>query len=179
MFHASDAYTLFPAGWYAPGSHIPLQPTPYKTLKLGTFWTAFAVPNVQTSDHHSFGDMRTAVGSQFCPLPSWWHSINVLEFQHVIISSAVLCVTHAKNKFISPLAAEKLIRISDDLYGSDFLSAFEITEALHPIVHSDAVTALSGNFFEAWGILEAWFKLAIVLRSKSISLPTIAHDIFS
>lgn len=83
--------------------------------------------------------MLTEHGIAFFPVPPLRRSKNVFESKNGIIRSIILLLLTAENPPLPLLSVQRAIRISNDLYVSDTLSAFEMSNGfsrqLPKIVH--------------------------------------------
>lgn len=91
---------------------------------------------------------------------------NVLESKHGVIRSISLLLVDADYHLLPLLSAQRAIRISNDLYGSYVLSAFELSNGYsRPIGNSPL--AQPADVFDARNTIMAKRKLAKILIRKS------------
>lgn len=99
----------------------------------------------------------------------------MIESRHPIILSFFLRIKNADgDNFDEQSSAIRAINISNDLYGNDTLSAFELARGFtKPVSTPTLVQALPNDIVTAHDSLQARRKLALMLRSKSMSEPVV------
>lgn len=76
-----------------------------------------------------FAQLLHQFGISWRPVPPHRHLKNVFESKHTTICSIFLRLTHDEYQSLSPaIAAQKPIKISHDICGSDIFSAFEMAK---------------------------------------------------
>lgn len=104
-------------------------------------------------------------GSKFCATPPRLHSKNVLKSNHGIIRSIFLRLLDKPQPYVPNLAAQQAIRISNYLYGSDFLSFLDMSNGFtRPILRDPCPT--SQKLFKAQNLIRAKRMLSKIVRSK-------------
>lgn len=90
----------------------------------------------------------------------------MLESKHCVIRYIFLRLIDHNPQLSVSLAVQQAVRISNDLYGSHVLSAYELAKGLtRP--HGSTPLALPPDLFEAQETLVAKRKLSTILCSKS------------
>lgn len=96
----------------------------------------------------------------------------MLESKHRIIRSIFLRLKNANESTPIALLAYQATVISNDLYGSDTVTAFELAKGYtKPIESEKAVVPLPDDLRAAHDELVAKRKLNLILRSHSTSTP--------
>ena len=84
-------------------------------------------------------DYLSTYGIKFRPVPSRKHHKKPLEPKHGIIRSIFLRLKHSSPDTSISLLALRAVTISNDLYGSDIMSSFDIAKGFFkPIVENIA-----------------------------------------
>lgn len=112
---------------------------------------------------------------KFRPVPPRRHSKNPLESKHNIIRSIFLRLNASSDPQIPPeLMAYRAIRISNDLYGSDVLSSFELAKGFtKPLDEKDGLNVISNDLIDAHDTIKAKRKLNLILRSNALTEPQV------
>lgn len=76
-------------------------------------------------NHKAFTDFVTAIGSTFEPIPPRRHQKNVLESKHGVVRSIYLRLEESEPNMDTWILAVQSIDISNQLYGSNIMSAYE------------------------------------------------------
>lgn len=92
----------------------------------------------------------------------------MLESKHGVIRSIFSRILN-EDESNSTLAALQAVRISNDLYGSDILSSFEMAKGFSRAIFDGTVTTIPSDLVDAKLQLDARGKLTRIIRSKSVS----------
>ena len=109
------------------------------------------------------------------PVPPRRHSKNSIESKHNIIRSIYLRLMHeAGANQNSRLTAYKAVSISNDLYGNDTMSAFEMEKGFtKPLDNNPERNVIPDDVLEAHDALQARRKLLLILKSKAVKELTV------
>lgn len=87
---------------------------------------------------------------------------------HAVILSIFLRLRHAEPLITADILAIQAVRISNDLYGTDVISSFEMAKGLHrPVIGDAEVKSVPHEIVEAHVDIKARRKLNRILRSHS------------
>ena len=99
------------------------------------------------------------------PVPPRRHEKNMIEPRHGVIRSIYMRI---RDQSISPkIAAIEAIKISNDLYGNDVMSAFEIAKGFSRPICNQSIKPVDNELIEAHDNLCAKRKMNKILRSHS------------
>lgn len=99
---------------------------------------------------------------------------NALESEHGIISSMFIRICEAKPNSDEQLSISQAIDVSYQLYGSDIMSAYEVSHAFTKTLYDQYIFNCN-DIFSAQIELEVKRKLTRILRSKFSNLPSLAE----
>ena len=133
---------------------------------------AWSPPTIQ-ADHAfknaDFCNFCEQIGSKLQFSPPRRHNKNLLEPKHGVIRSIFNRLKEDKPDADPATLAYQAVIVSNDLYGTDTVSAFELyhgfTKPIDPAGHK---RPLPSSLIEAHDNLRAKRKLNLILRSKSI-----------
>lgn len=98
------------------------------------------------------------------------HQKNILEPRHSTVRSIFLRARHTERNISDPVHDLSAVRISNDLYGTDVISAFEAEKGYRRPVQPDMPpVTVDSELLQAHGNLIARRKLKRILRSNSLS----------
>ena len=139
----------------------------FESCCLSQFWPPPAVLGDLAFNHDEFKHYLSSIGIEFNPIPPRRHNKNVLESKYGVIRSMFLRLT-SEGSLSPKLADMQSVRISNDLYGSEILSSFEMAKGFsRPVTVSSQVVEIDPVLVEAKIQLEAKRKLTRILRSKA------------
>lgn len=100
----------------------------------------------------------------------------MLESKHNIIRSIFLRLSDAGNNH--KIAAMKAVNVSNDLYGNEILSSFELARGFNkPFQSSSQLKVIPNDLVTAQEQLQAKCKLTLILRSiATTELPIAVGD---
>lgn len=171
------AATRYSAGILFPDLTLTSAVHSIKTVCRSLFW----VPRTLQSDgsfiHDKFVAFLTAHVISFRHVPPRRHSKNVLESKHGVILFIFLRLIDHNLQLSASLAVQQALRISNDLYGSHLLCAYDLAKRFtRP--HARTSLVLPPYVFESQETLIAKHKMAKILCSKSIvDIPLEAGDL--
>lgn len=100
-------------------------------------------------------------------VPPRRHILNLLESKHGITRSIFLKLSAAEPESKQELLAICAVAISNDHYGNDVMSSFELAKGSTKPVADGSVKLISGDFIDAEERLQSKRKMAFILKSKS------------
>lgn len=147
----------------------------FETLWMSPFWPSFAVQGDLAFLHPAFTTFLDDYNTLFRPIPPARHYKNLLDPKHGVIRSVYLRLKSAAPDLFPSLFALSAVRISDELYGSNILSSFEIAKGYSkPIYHSFLLQYTPGKLVNVSNGLKTKRKLTacFVLTPAVIALLT-------
>lgn len=127
-FHVMDLYSRFSAACTVPDATLSSAILAFESTWMAQFWSPHAVRGDQAFNHDEFHKYLSNGDISFQPILSRNHQNNALEPQHGVIRSIFLRLKSAHPEENSALLAVLAVTISNDLYGSDIASAFELAK---------------------------------------------------
>ena len=111
------------------------------------------------------------MGIPLQPVSPGRHSKNAIESKHNIIPSIFIRLKEAAGTELDPkLAAYKSVSISNDLYGNETKSAFELAKSFSKSISGKPIdNIIPDDVRNARDQLRARRKLALILRSKAVT----------
>lgn len=104
------------------------------------------------------------------PIPPNWHLTNMLEPRHGPIRSILIRFRHAHPETPLPVLELRAVGVSNDLYGSNVVSAYEAAKKYTRPVHSNVPPVpVDNDLLEAHANLAARHKLTRILQSHSLA----------
>jgi len=174
LFHVMDVYSRFSAAGIVDDASLPTAVLSFDAVWLSHFWPPAEVQGDPAFNHEGFLSYLKSLDTAFRPVPPRRHQKNTLEPKHGVIRSIFLRLRSAAPDTDGRLHALQAVRISNDLYGSDTASAFELAKGFSkPIVHHSCPSVLPDDVVRARDVLLAKRKLTLIMRPKSTSEPTI------
>ena len=150
-----------------------------QTVWLNQFWPPQHIHGDQAFYAQEFQNFLKLYDIGFRSVPSRRHSKNPLEPKHGVIRSIYIRLKSSakKNKLIlsDELLAMQAVSISNDLYGSDTLSSFEMTKGFtKPLSSNNQPIPVPEDVIAAHETLKAKRKLNLILRSHKFETPHIS-----
>ena len=174
VFHAMDSYSRFSADYVVPDASLESAVVAFESVWIGQFWPPDAVQGDQAFTGETFQQYLKSHGISFRPVPSRRHHKNTLEPKHGIIRSIYLRLQSASPTSNSAILALRAVSISNDLYGSDTLSAFELAKGFtKPVAADSELTPVPADLIYARDQLIAKRKLTLILRSHITADPVV------
>lgn len=141
---------------------------------MSQFWLPVSVQGDKAFAHGSFRKFLDESGVSFRLVPPRRHSKNPLESKHGIIRSIYLKLRVADPEGSSELHALRAVAVSNDLYGNDVMSSFELAKGFTKPVADGSVCTIPEDVVDAHNRLQAKRKLALILKSKATTEPHVA-----
>ena len=174
LFHAMDSVTRYSGCSIVPDTSLEAAVVAYESCWLCQFWPPSTVLGDAAFKRDVFINFLRMNDTEFCPIPPRRHNKNVLESKHGVIRGIFLRLLN-EDQSNAELAAVQAVPISNDLYGSDILSSFEMAKGFTKPVVSDAqARPLHPDLMNAQLQLEAKRKFTRILRSKAIDNTPVA-----
>jgi len=169
IFHAMDAITRYSAGSCVPDTSMVHSILSFETLWISQFWIPSAILFDRAFKNTQFDDWMKNYGIDSNPIPPRRHNKNVLESKHRIIRDIFIRLKSANESNIQPeFLVQQSLRISNDLYGNDVVSAYELAKGFtRPILKGQGIMQIPVEIVDAQETLKAKRKLALIMRSKS------------
>lgn len=129
------------------------------------------------------GDYKSYMNERdisFRPVPRGRHSENMMESRHNVVRSTYLRLKEdTGDNHNATLASYRAITISNDLYGNDTLSAFEMAKGFtKPVMLKTTRVSIPEEVAMAQDKLKASRKLALIHKSKAAKeLPIAMGDV--
>lgn len=167
-----DSYSRFSAVYPVPDGSISSAVVAFEATWVAQFWPPESVQGDQAFAKTEFTDYLKNNSISFRPVPSRRHHKNTLEPKHGIIRSIFLRLLSASPEADKTVLALHAVRISNDLYGSDTLSSFEIAKGYtKPINPDETPQKITEELVRARDILSAKRKLTLIMRTKATADP--------
>lgn len=169
-----DSATRFSAGFIVEYMKLSSSILAFETCWVSQFWIPGSVHAYDAFNRTKFRDYLTSHNIAFRPVPPRRHRKNAIESKNGIIRSIFLRLNQAA--LVDPtqtsatdtrLLVLKYVSISNDLYGSEICSAFELAKGFTKPLTEDGLTELPEDLREAHVNLQAKRKLTLILRSKA------------
>ena len=174
VFHAMDSYSRLSAAYVVPDATLGSAAIAFESISIAQFWPPEAVQGDQAFTGDAFQQYLKSHGISFRPVPSRRHHKNTLEPKHGIIRSIFLRLQSASPNTSSALLALQEVSISNDLYGSDKLSAFELAKRFtKPIAVDSELAPVPADLIAARDEIIAKRKLTLILRSHVTADPVV------
>lgn len=168
MFHIMDSKTRLSAGVVVDDTSLTNALYALQIGWLTPFWTPDAIRGDQAFNHELFTKFAASIGSNFEPIPPRRHNKNVLESKHGILRSIFIRLCNADDQLDERVAIAMAFDVSNQLYGSDVMSAYELAHGFTKPL-TDHPMLLPADLYEVHCSLEAKRKLTRILRSKAIN----------
>lgn len=166
VLHVMDSKARLSAGIICDDTSLSHAIYALQSGWLTPLWTPKSIRGDDAFNHTQFIEFVKAIGSNFEPIPPRCHSKNVLESRHGILRPIFLRLRQGDGAVNERVHISMASDVSNQLYGSYIMSAYELAHGfLKPL--SDYPTQLPDELLQAHNTLEAKWKLAPILRSKS------------
>lgn len=167
LFHIMDTSTRYSAAAIVSSTNLTEAIRAFETLWISQFWAPQSVHADGAFQQPKFVDYLARHAISIRPVPPRRHQKNMIEPRHGSIRAIFLRLRQHDDKFPSDLCALEAVRLSNDLYGTDVASAFELakgyTRPLHPKSH---VCPIPPEIVEAHVDLLAKRKLHLIMRTQ-------------
>jgi len=169
VFHLMDSVTRYSAGAVVKDTSMISAIEVMEGHWISQFWEPEEVQFDQAFNNDPFKEYLKMYGIYPRPVPARRHNKNVIESKHKIIRDIFLKLSFGKPEELGGLFAQQAIRITNDLYGNDVMSANELAKGYtRPIEAGVSLKSLPEEIVRAHDTLMAKRKLTKILRSKSV-----------
>lgn len=170
LMHCMDLVSRFSAIQVVDSATLADAVAAFEACLVSYFWYP---ESIHVDKTFAVGDFKTymdEVGISFRPVPPGRHSKNAIESKHNVIRSIYLRLKDAAVDRHNPrYASYKAVSISNDLYGNDTLSAFEMAKGYtKPVMCKTALSEVPDDDIDAHEKLRPRHKLALILKSKAV-----------
>lgn len=179
MAHYMDLVSRYSAAYIVSSTQLNEAVLGFEAAWVGQFWYPDSIQVDKAFQVGEFKSYADKLGIQIRPVPPGRHSRNPIESKHNIIRSVYLRLKEAAGTDFAPkLAAQKAVSISNDLYGNDIMSAFELAKGFtNPVASKPQECIVPDDVRDARDKMQARRKLALILRSKAVQeLPISVGD---
>lgn len=176
VFHAMDTTSRYSACYIPNSTSLIDSMLAFEASWLSQFWPPTEVKGDNAFNKTNFIEFLKCLGIEFRPVPPRKHSKNVLESKHGIIRSVYLRLkATTDDQSNQNHLVYQAVRISNVLYGSDTMSAFEMAKGYTvPIIPGTAPHPVPDEILSAQQNLSAKRKLTLILRSQTQSVPSVS-----
>ena len=178
--HFMDLITRYSSALKVTSTNLKEAVIALEASWVSQFWYPDSIRTDKAFQIGAFKDYADKLGIAIHPVPPGRHSKNAIESKHNVIRTIFLRLKEDAGKdFDSTLAAYKAVSISNDLYGNDTMSAFEMAKGFcNPVAAKPIDTVVPDDVRDARDQLQARRKLALILRSKAVTeIPLSVGDV--
>lgn len=142
---------------------------------MAQLWPPISVQGDQAFAKKEFCEYLKLNGTEFRPVPSRRHHKNTFEPKHGIIISIFLRLQHASPLVNKTVLALQAVSISNNLYGSDLTTSFEIAKGYSkPLVAYSTPNPISPDLINARNNLLAKRKFNLIMLTKATNNPVVS-----
>jgi len=171
VFHMMDSVTRYSSGSVVESTGMMDSIEAFESTWLNEFWMPKALTFDPAFKNKMFEKFAEKYGIALRPLPPRRHSKNVIESKHRIIRDVYLRLKSAFKDdptVNGKILVNQSLRISNDLYGNDVMSAHELAKGYtRPIENGNVPRCVPKEVVQAQEDLKAKRKLTLILRSKT------------
>lgn len=167
IFHVMDLTTRYSAACVVPDTSMDSAVLALETCWISQFWMPTSIRADKAFVAGSFKAFCEGRDIKLSPVPPNRHNTNAIESKHGIIRSIFLKLTNAHPDLPKDLLAQRAVSISNDLYGNDTMSAFELAKGYTKPIDGQNVHKVPDEILDAQLRLAARRKLALILKSKA------------
>ena len=168
VFHIMDAATRYSSGAVVESKSISECSYQFEQNWIAQFWSPHTVVGDKAYDCEECLSYRSGFGSKFRLVPRQRHNKNPMESKHKVIRDIFIRLKSANQDKSSSLLAQQAIRISNDLYGNDVVSAHELAKGYTRPVQSGSLFHLPDAVSNAHDELIGKRKLNKILRTHAV-----------
>lgn len=167
LFHAMEHSTRFSAAYLFQDASMDQAVIGFQSCWISQFWLPSTVRADKAFMVGSFRQFCKDRDIKLAPIPLSRHSFNAIKSKHGIIRSIFFKLSRSYPDALVELLALQAVAISNDLYGNDTLSAFELAKGFTKPVDRNHVRDVLKDIVDAQLQLSARRKMALILKSKS------------
>ena len=139
------------------------------SLWMSEFWLPETVRGDTAFNNSEFKEYLKLYDISFSLIPPRRHYKNVLESKHRVFRDIFLRLKSAIPSGDPRLLIPKMFRISNDLYGKNVASCYELAKGYTRSISGNVSLILPDEICRAQEELSAKHKLNLILSSKSVS----------
>lgn len=170
VMHIMDTASRYSVGSVVQSTNMDEAIDVFEGTWLSQFWEPEEVAFDPGFNNDQFKSFLEKYGVLVRPLPPRRHSKNVIESKHRIIRDIYLRLkssTEDHSTQSDKVLIYQALRISNDLYGNDVMSASELAKGYtRPVFNGKTPILVPDEIINAHQILKAKRKLTMILRSK-------------
>ena len=167
MFHIMDSFSRFSVAQPVESTALVDTTIIFESMWISQFWPPGSVQGDLAFQHDQFQAFLTMYGIDFRPVAPRRHHKNLLEPKHGVIRAIFLRLRNASPNSDIKLHAVTAVRISNEMYGTDTLSSFEIAKGYtKPVDNTILPQSTPQELLDAHHELKAKRKLTLMLRSQ-------------
>ncbi len=168
--HIMDAATRYSVGAVVPDTGMVSAIDVLDSHWISQFWAPNSMQFDQAFDNEIFKNFLNVYGIESRPIPARRHNKNALESKHKIIRDIFIRLQSESDPSPEAMRAQQAIIISNDSYGNDVCSAYELAKGFsRPIETETTPKIIPVEIMKARDAIMAKRKLNLILRSKSTS----------
>lgn len=168
VFHVMDVATRYSAGAVVDNKSIDTAIYSFEQIWISQFWPPGSIQADNAFVENGFDKLRELYDIELRPVPPRRHQKSPIEPRHSTIRSIFLRLKSASPSTSDALHAIRAIRISNDLYGLDKMSAFEMAKGFSkPLMINQKPIPVDDELRIAHDELIAKRKLTLILRSNA------------
>ncbi len=170
LVHCMDLVSRFSAVQAVESTNLADAVVAFEACWVSQFWYPESLHGDKAFQIGEFKLYAESLDIPIRPVPPRRHSKNSIESKHNVIRSIYIRLKEAaKDNHNAKLAAYKAVSISNDLYGNDTLSAFELAKGFtKPIMNEPIDNLIPDDIIESHEKLQARRKLVLILKSNAI-----------
>ena len=171
VMHCMDLVSRYSSAHVVTSTNLKEAIIAFEASWVSQFWYPDSIRADKAFQVGEFKRYAEKLGIPIHPVPPGRLSKNAIESKHNIIRTVFLRLKEADADAFNPiLGAYKAVSISNDLYGNDTMSAFELAKGFScPIAAKPNDTIVPNDISDARDQLKARRKLALILRSKAVN----------
>lgn len=175
LLHIMDGSTRYSACQITRSTSMDDSIIAFQSAWLNHHWPPTSIQADQAFSSQTFKDFVAKLGSELRIIPPRRHSKNVLEPKHGTIRSIFTRLKSSNPDADKQLLALQSVRVSNDMYGNDVISSFELCRGFSkPVLPMSSPVEIPDDIRNAHDELIAKRKLNLILRSKSSTKPELS-----
>ena len=168
IFHVMDKATRYSVAAIVESTKISEAIIVFDTTWVNQYWSLGTLFGDQAFNTEAFKSHLNFHNIKFNPIPARRHNKNAIESKHRVIRDIYLRLKAHHPNIPTQLLAINAIRVSNDLYGNDIASSYELAHGYTRPLLSSAPTLLPPDIVKAHKDPIAKRKLNLILRSHAI-----------
>ena len=194
VIHIMDTATRYSVGQVVPDTSMTAAVLAFEAGWISQFWAPSNVVFDRAFENEEFRRYLSLHEISARDIPPRRHNKNALESKHRVLRDIFLRLKHERQQNgsssekslsssqsdesnddtihddLEPLLIQQAFRISNDLYGSDTVSAYEMAKGYtRPVLSAASPVPLPKELVDAHDALIARRRLTKILKSKSVS----------